>query len=174
MIRTFLCVLSSAAVAVVAQHAPDLTVGVLPQLFVHGDHFSVGQQIGYATKDSINFRLQNSASVLTLVEWVTETEEGKAAYDALFQSANSTFPEYVIELNGMAYGSGVDFQTLFTLNVRNELSTFKKNGADLEDKVEHCSDYIVNALDQKDGKSEILIGHNEVITRNDYSMSVHL
>ena len=162
MIGKLLCLVSSAAVAVVAQHAPDLSVGFLPQLFVHGDHFSVGQQIGYATKDSIQFRLVNNPSIATLVEWVTETEEGKAAYDALFDSANSTFPEYVTELNGMAYGSGVDFQTLFTLNVRNELSTFKSNGADLEDKVEHCSDYIVNALDQSNGKSEILIGHNEV------------
>ena len=161
MISTLLYLLASATVTF-AQHAPDLSVGVLPQLFVHGDHFSVGQQIGYATKDSIQFRLLNNPSVATLVEWVSDTAEGKDAYDALFNSANTTFPEYIIELDGMAYGSGVEFQTLFTLNVHNELSTFKANGADLEDKVEHCSDYIVNALDQSNGKSEILIGHNEV------------
>ena len=165
MLRTILCVLSSAAIAVVAQHAPDLAVGVLPQLFVHGDHFSVGQQMGYATKDSIHFRLKNSPSIQALVKWVTETSEGKAAYDALFLTANSTFPEYITELHGISYGSGVEFQTLFTLNVRNELSTFKSNGRDLQDKVEHCSDYIVNALDNKNGNSEILIGHNEVRTR---------
>jgi hypothetical protein len=128
----------------------------------------VGQQIGYATKDAIKYRLDNSPSVSALVEWVTETPEGSAAYDAMLVTANTTFPEYVTELDGMAYGSGVDFQTLFTLNVRNELSTFKSNGVDLMDKVEHCSDYVVNALD---GHSEIFIGHNEV--NKYYSYSYH-
>ena len=150
-------------VVVTAQHAPELTTGVLPQLFVHGDHFSVGQQIGYTTKDSIKFRLINSPSVQSLVTWVTETAEGKAAYDAMFNSANETFPEYVLELVGMSYGSGVDFVSLFTLNVRKELSSFKKNGEDLQDKVEHCSDYLVNALGHESGNNAILIGHNEVI-----------
>jgi len=149
------------AVSVIAQKAPDLSVGVLPQLFIHGGHFSVGQQLGYATKDTITFRLENSAKVATLVEWVTDTVAGRAAYDAMLKSANDTFPEYVREVEGMSYGSGVDFKTLFTLNVRNELSSFKVNGEKLADTVEHCSDYLVNGLNQADGTNEILIGHNE-------------
>ena len=120
--------------------------------------------MGYATKDTITFRLENSAKVATLVEWVTDTVAGRAAYDAMLKSANDTFPEYVREVEGMSYGSGVDFKTLFTLNVRNELSSFKVNGEKLADTVEHCSDYLVNGLNQADGTNEILIGHNEVCT----------
>lgn len=152
---------SSCLIVVTSQQAPDLSVGVLPQLFVHGDHFSVGQQIGYATKDSIKFRLDNSPSVQSLVEWVTSTVEGRNAYDAMLLSANQTFPQYVKELEGMSYGCGVDFVVLFTLNVRKELSTFKKNGEDLQDKIEHCSDYLVNGLNRENGRGKILIGHNE-------------
>lgn len=122
----------------------------------------VGQQLGYATKDTILYRLENSAKVTSLVEWVTDTVAGRAAYDAMLKSANDTYPQYVKEVEGMAYGSGVDFKTLFVLNVRNELSTFKVNGEKLEDTVEHCSDYLVNGLNQANGKNEILIGHNEV------------
>lgn len=120
--------------------------------------------MGYATKDTITFRLENSAKVATLVAWVTDTVAGRAAYDAMLKSANDTFPEYVREVEGMSYGSGVDFKTLFTLNVRNELSSFKVNGEKLADTVEHCSDYLVNGLNQADGTNEILIGHNEVCT----------
>lgn len=49
----------------------------------------------------------------------------------------------------MAYGSGVDFRTLFVLNVRNELISFQDND-DINNKyqeVEHCSDYLMNQLD---------------------------
>jgi hypothetical protein len=41
MIRTVVGVVVSLAVSVIAQKAPDLSVGVLPQLFIHGGHFSV-------------------------------------------------------------------------------------------------------------------------------------
>ena len=43
MIRVVLRMLTVAAGVIRAQQAPDLAAGVLPQLFVHGGHFSVRQ-----------------------------------------------------------------------------------------------------------------------------------
>eukprot|EP00602_Paraphysomonas_sp_CaronLab_P000720 CAMPEP_0185025902 /NCGR_PEP_ID=MMETSP1103-20130426/9447_1 /TAXON_ID=36769 /ORGANISM="Paraphysomonas bandaiensis, Strain Caron Lab Isolate" /LENGTH=422 /DNA_ID=CAMNT_0027559289 /DNA_START=27 /DNA_END=1295 /DNA_ORIENTATION=+ len=162
----YVCLIASVS----GQVSPPLSTGILPSLFVHGDHFSVGQQIGYTTRSSILYRLRRSESVMQLVQWVSSTPEGQAAYDAMLTTANNTFPEYVSELEGMAYGSGVNFETLFVLNVRNELKTFKKasqhlRGDTIKEKpeVEHCSDYLMNALSGStaDGVNEIVIGHNE-------------
>ena len=69
----------------------------------------------------------------------------------------------------MAYGSGFSFLTLFVLNVRDELSSFKAasegNPTKSENEVEHCSDYLLNGLSglNEDGTvvKELIIGHNE-------------
>ena len=97
------------------------------------------------------------------------TAAGAEAYAAMLDTANTTFPEYVAELQGIALGSGADFHTLFVLNVRNELKSFRnaaegvgsglpirgmaphgkgnKGGeGDEGHGVEHCSDYLMNNL----------------------------
>lgn len=83
----------------------------------------------------------------------------------MLQTANTTFPEYIQELEGIAYGSGVDFQTLFVLNVRNELKSFQGNnvGFKTQSEREHCSDYLMNDLNGSgsDGVSQIVVAHNE-------------
>jgi hypothetical protein len=150
--------------------APAITTGILPEIFVHGDHFSVGQQLGYYTKDYIKYRLSKDDSITQILKWVLTTNEGSAAYQAMLDSANTTFPEYVEELEGMAYGSGIEFKTLFVLNTRNELSNFKPTPAQSTQEsvkgsstaeVEHCSDYLLNAMESGAGSQSILLGHNE-------------
>lgn len=144
---SFLC-------GVYAQVAPDLNIGTMPAMFAHGDHFSVGQQVGYFTRNSIKFRLNNSEAIQNVIEWVESTREGFSAYQAMLMTAKETFPEYIDELRGMAYGSGISFQTLFILNVRSELGVFMLNESNFE-KVEHCSDYLLHT------DTGIVIGHNE-------------
>ena len=147
-----------------AQVAPELAVGVLPSLFVHGNHYSIGQQTGYFTRNSIYFRLRKSGMMQDIVKWVNTTSEGKAAYEAMLATATKTFPEYVDEIHGMAYGSGVDFQTLFILNVRSELGVFKSNSVNKTySEIEHCSDYSMNNMNAigSDGTKELIIAHNE-------------
>jgi len=156
------------------QVAPALDVGVLPSLFVHGDHFSIGQQMGYHTREAIRHRLQNSDTIQQTLEWVQTTIEGTAAYDAMLASAVDTFPEYVREIEGMALGSGISFETLFTLNVRSELGVFKlaSTGVAPATETEHCSDYIVLRTDPLTGvPSEVIIGHNEDGGAEDRSIS---
>lgn len=168
-LQLFVCTLVAASNAwfTVAQGVPPTNeVGYMKSLFVHGDHFSVGQQMGYATKQEIYDRFATSSTVESLIKWVSTSDYGKAAYDAMLNSANTTFPEYVEELEGMAYGSGVCFQNLFILNVRNELGTFKDNEqhtSNSVDKVDHCSDYLVNHVypTPTNSRSEVILGHNE-------------
>lgn len=178
MFRVFSCLFVLLAVA--AQVPPDLSVGVLPSLFVHGDHFSVGQQIGYHTRTAITDRLNASSTIRQTLEWVQTSNEGKAAYDAMLKTATDLYPAYIEELQGMALGSGVSFQTLFVMNTRSELSSFQKNAAP---GVEHCSDYLVyNQGIASKGQSEksgvVLMGHNEDGGSEDRSVStlitVHL
>jgi hypothetical protein len=159
------------------QVAPDRSVGVLPSLFVHGDHFSVGQQMGYHTREAIQHRLDNSDSIRSVLQWVEETAEGAAAYKAMLASAFDAFPEYVRELEGMALGSGQSFQTMFVLNVRSELGVFKKASSNisahaLKEEVEHCSDYLLLQTDSATGETvEIVLGHNEDGGAEDRSIS---
>ncbi len=131
-----------------------------------GGHFSVGQQIGFHTRGAIVSRLEQSEAVRQTVEWVQTTAEGTSAYDAMLASAELTFPQYVLELQGMAVGSGVSFQTLFVLNTRNELASFQNNAMDWPG-MEHCSDYLLANLHKGkgereiEGEDEIVIAHNE-------------
>ena len=135
-------------------HPPNLKNGVMPAIFAHGNHFSVGQQVGYFTRENIKFRLKHAEAIQDVIQWVESTTEGYQAYQAMLNTANNTFPEYVDELQGMAYGSGISFQTLFVLNVRSELGVFMKNVSNFE-KIEHCSDYLLHT------EYGIVIGHNE-------------
>lgn len=178
---------------VYGQVAPALAVGVLPSLFVHGDHFSVGQQIGYHTRDAISYRIANSASIQNTLQWIL-TPEGAAAYDAMLTTASDTYPQYIQELKGMSLGSGQSFQTLFALNIRAELGTFQKmaGGSSVagveqhkqhkqpqhqkhkqpQQEAEHCSDYLFIDTDAETGETtEILIGHNEDGGAEDRSIS---
>lgn len=117
--------------------------------------------MGYATKDNIKYRLSHMG-ITDTISWVETTSDGAAAYDAMLNTANQTFPEYVVEIEGIAYGSGFSFQTIFILNVRNELNAFKSmaegKATKAKDEIEHCSDYLLN---DAASSSTLFIGHNE-------------
>ena len=59
----------------------------------------IGQQIGYATKDSIKYRLEHYPNVLEAVLWTLNDPKGAVAYKAMLDTANTTFPEYIVRYN---------------------------------------------------------------------------
>ncbi|CAM9804323.1 unnamed protein product, partial [Heterosigma akashiwo] len=146
----------------------------IPQLFVYGNHWDLGYQIGVNFRKQIQFRVRKLNSIDILTEWVEGSPEGTAAYDSFVRANNDTFPEYFEELKAMAAGAEVSFKDLFLLNLRNEFLNAMDPGGmgkgkrrHLEEEgdegegcndclVDHCSDYLM-----MDEAGYPFLGHNE-------------
>ena len=137
--------------------------GAVPSVFAYGSHFDIGWTIGATFAASTAYRVSQSGTVKTLKAWI-QTPEGAAAYAAMLETANATFPHYVQEMEGIAYGSGVDFESIFILNCRNELEVLSgvystKNSlrhVRQSPSIEHCSDYLLHSTN-----GHIVVAHNE-------------
>lgn len=156
--------LAAAASCVIAQQQVplDKSHGAVPSVFAHGSHFEVGWTIGATFAEATAYRVRSSGSVQRLKKWI-QTREGAAAYSAMLEAANATYPQYVQEMEGIAYGSGVDFESIFIVNCRNELevlageySTQALRHIRRSPSIEHCSDYLLHTDDGK-----LYVAHNE-------------
>jgi len=136
----------------------SLSDGILPSIYAYGDHQNVGQKIGQTFSTLIKKSLKENEMLWEIKRWIEFSDEGSATYGGLVDAANNTFPEYVDEIQGMAIGSGVDFQTLMILNLQHELEYLSglSSQTRFEQKTDHCSDYLV-----KDEEGRPYIGHNE-------------
>lgn len=68
-------------------------------------------------------------------------------------------------MEGISYGSGVDFESIFIVNCRNELEVLagaysgnflRRSAGARSSSIEHCSDYLLHSDDGK-----LFIAHNE-------------
>ncbi|KAJ9451950.1 hypothetical protein DIPPA_01450 [Diplonema papillatum] len=126
------------AVASVAQ------AGSLPEMTMsHPDtaagHYDFGSEIGKRFAGNISARiLANTAMQDTVLPYL-QTATGKATLASLLDRHNKTYPMYVLEIQGMAEGSNIPFETLFANNLMQELTLL----AGSSKTVDHCSDYVV-------------------------------
>lgn len=92
-------------------------VAAIHHTAVRGDAYAVGRGLGEAVRPHMTAVTGASAEFRELDErW-----RGSALVRDLLAAARSAFPAYVRELEGMADGAGVDFDTLFLWNCRGDL-----------------------------------------------------
>src|SRR5690348_2680804 len=85
----------------------------LPIIDVAGTHLEIGQAIGESLRDGLREVADaHRAGVSSTIGWATATRVAAA----LIPHAEAALPHCVNELRGMAQGSGVAFETLFSMN----------------------------------------------------------
>lgn len=94
-------------------------------------------------KELIARYIQGSKSVPNVTDWL-QTPHGKARIASYQEAHEGLYPELMEEVRGLAEGSGQDFDTLFALNVLNEIGPeISKNSSKVPRilTTKGCSDY---------------------------------
>ncbi|MBE0648859.1 MAG: hypothetical protein IH596_13900 [Bacteroidales bacterium] len=85
-----------------------------------GTHYEVGKQIGSYYKSEINAAQLGVKDLLVTINGIVQSAPD-VFYQPFLNAAENVFPDYVDELKGMADGSGISFQQLFTTNLMMEI-----------------------------------------------------
>lgn len=125
--------------------ASSMRINGIPVLHVKGTHYEVGYNIGKCFASQIKSFCTLSPALKVVVLSVYETKTGRDMYEEYLDVTREHFPEYVEEIRGMSDGSGVSFEHLFLLHIRNELITCE---GELLHGAGGCSDILVNQGNQ--------------------------
>ncbi|MCH2271704.1 MAG: C45 family peptidase [SAR324 cluster bacterium] len=131
-----------------------MSVNKLDALEVSGTPEEIGFAIGLADADSIR------EAVLPLTEFRNAQKfwKGSSYLKSLDAAARSVFPEYVLELEGMAGGAQVEYETLLIWNCRGDLPL--PDDAILES-AEHSPEGCTTLLYPAEKGAAAVIAHNE-------------
>jgi len=88
----------------------------VPIIHMKGSHYKIGFNIGFNFRHIINDVLDNNES-LKRFENAAETTQGKENYKNCLEITNLYFPQYIIELKGIAIGADVPFKKLFLIHM---------------------------------------------------------
>ncbi len=121
----------------------------MEQLNISGTHYEVGVAIGTRFAVQIHAFLDTYPFMQTLLTY-HQTEEGQARYKQYLEINQQQYPEYILELEGIAVGAKRPFHHLFLVNMRGEYRDYLR-----EHKLFGCSDCAVLSA------NNALIGHNE-------------
>eukprot|EP00731_Ephydatia_muelleri_P010326 Em0005g912a len=104
--------------AVLVCAASAATPPAVPMVFAEGDSYTIGSTIGAAFKTQILTALRNDTFYNTIMLPYYRTPKGAALYESMFANANSSFPQYVDELQGMADAIEITLEELVLWNFR--------------------------------------------------------
>jgi isopenicillin-N N-acyltransferase-like protein len=127
----------------------------LPIVDVAGSHQEIGRGIGETLRDGLHEVAEaHRRGIETSVGW----EQALAVARDLIPIAEASLPHCVAELRGMAEGSGVPFETLFSMNALQETRFLaRERGAFIGD--DECTSLALSGAATADGR--VLLGHNE-------------
>ena len=134
-------------------------VAAIHHTAVRGDAYTVGRGLGEAVRSHMTAVTGASAEFRGLdARW-----RGSTLVQSLLAAARAAFPDYVRELEGMADGAGVDFDTLFLWNCRGDLrypagTVSPRATAAL---AEGCTTIMLPAGHDPAAPAQALIAHNE-------------
>lgn len=115
-----------------------------------GDAYEIGRGLGKAAVAALRDVVPRLARFRALErEWA-----GSARLAALLGAARSAYPEYVREIEGIAGGAGVDFETIFLWNCRGD---FPGGGDQQHAEDAGCTTVMLPAR----GDDPAIIAHNE-------------
>ncbi|KAG6958742.1 hypothetical protein JG688_00010374 [Phytophthora aleatoria] len=129
----------------------------------YGDsHFEFGRQMGLRFRDKIQDRMRLTSKLQTLLLPFAKTSTGRKLLDRYLLTHRTTFPQYVEELEGVAEGSDVSFETIFIENIVEEFSnsippSFQSDVFPTEARhpVLRCSDIVLSSSEMH------VVAHNE-------------
>ena len=120
------------------------------EIEVSGDAYQLGRGLGEAAATAIREIVPQLARFQALEkEWA-----GSDRLRALLGAARGAYPEYVREIEGMADGAGIDFETLFLWNCRGD---FPGGGDQQHPEDAGCTTVMMPAR----GDDPAIIAHNE-------------
>jgi len=94
-----------------------MTTNPIVAIAVQGDHYDIGHALGTASGRAVRERV----FVNTEFQELTARWRGSTHLKQLEAAARGAFPTIVRELEGMAAGAVLDFETLFLWNCRGDL-----------------------------------------------------
>ncbi|KAG3107867.1 hypothetical protein PI124_g2578 [Phytophthora idaei] len=129
----------------------------------YGDsHFEFGRQMGLRFRDKIQDRMRLNSKLQTLLLPFAKTSTGRKLLDRYLLTHRTTFPQYVEELEGVAEGSDMSFETIFIENIVEEFSnsippSFQSDVFPTEARhpVLRCSDIVLSSSEMH------VVAHNE-------------
>ncbi|CAG0917067.1 unnamed protein product [Notodromas monacha] len=128
----------------------------IPVLHVRGNYYDVGYSVGTTFKSQINDLVDNSPEVATL-DKLSNTDKGKAIFNASLRRLQRFYPQYLRELQGTSDGAGVPFKKLFLLHLDGMIG--RMDDIRKEKEAKHppfgCSTFSFNFT------NNVFIGHNE-------------
>ncbi|XP_023940998.2 uncharacterized protein LOC112047923 [Bicyclus anynana] len=142
----------------------------VPVIYVQGSHYDVGYDVG-RTFSSIIKNFIATYENLRDFEKEYKTDAGRDAYDKTLANMKQRFPYYIKEIQGVADGANVPFQSLFLLQMDDIIGTINDNHVPRND-TGGCSSLAI-----KTPKSAVL-GHTEdafsETLNHFYIMSAHI
>jgi len=93
-----------------------MTRNLISRVRAKGDAFSIGFAIGQASASGFRERALGTEQFRAVVRW-----RGSDYLKTLESAARQAYPRYVREIEGIAAGLGLDFETVFLWNCRGDL-----------------------------------------------------
>jgi len=90
---------------------------MLPYLKVSGTHYEIGYQIGANMKEKIHEYVESSAYMQNLMIPFYSTREGVMLFEKTERILKEKLPQYILEVEGIADGSGLPYKTIMMLNI---------------------------------------------------------
>jgi len=122
-----------------------------PYIEIRGSHREIGRQIGEAARERVAATLAYYQENYEELAGVTLAEGRVQAVAAYLPAARAFSPELMDQLEGMAEGSGVEFDDLFLLNCG---AAFTRP-PDIESAVDHCTSLAIMM------RGRHIVAHNE-------------
>ena len=94
-----------------------MTTNPIVAIAARGDHYDIGHALGVASGRAVRERV----FVTTEFQELAARWRGSTRLEQLEAAARGAFPTIVRELEGMAAGAVLDFETLFLWNCRGDL-----------------------------------------------------
>ncbi|XP_025208980.1 uncharacterized protein LOC112604245 [Melanaphis sacchari] len=143
----------------------------IPVHYVTGTHYEVGYSVGRTFGSMIKEYVRSYEPLQSEFLPMYAQPEGRQIYEESLKSTQKYFPQYVIELQGMADGSGVPFHELFLMALDDTLP--KNLNVTSKDKgPTGCTSLIINQPNSQ------LLGHTEdalsETVNNYYIMAAHV
>ncbi|XP_025422737.1 uncharacterized protein LOC112692322 isoform X1 [Sipha flava] len=143
----------------------------IPVHYVTGTHYEVGYSVGRTFGTIIKQFISAYEPLQSELLKMFALPEGRKIYEESLKSTEQYFPQYVIELKGMADGADVPFHELFLMalddTLPKNLNTSSKDKGPVG-----CTSFIINNLNAQ------LLGHTEdamsETVNNYYIISAHV
>ena len=95
-----------------------------------GSHYDIGLSIGKRFSDGINHAMINNRTLQEIYLPFCKSPEGQDLFEQLLSIHKHAYPEYMLEIEGIAEGAGRPFEEIFLINLRGEFRSYTNTPPD--------------------------------------------